>query len=325
MEIFINDSKIEFQLENEKNLREIVDSINDWLFNDNKVIDEIIINDKLFSGRIEELEDYKIKEVKTVKLTAININVLVQSSLLETKRYLLDIYDILQEKKDINKEDIDKLYTGLEWVINVIQRSDNLYKYGEKIDKDMFDFLTHLSSLKEAKEFLGTLMRKNDINEARNFIKSNLINIIDLWTKKIDILIDNSTGEIGSMQSARTKVSTQIYKIINKIPDMLRMIKVITTDLRTGNEKQAMDSIQIIISTMESIISLSRIKYKKAFEVSESYLKSRNSKYRTACAISMKSFTDIRRIAILKKHRSLPEKEMPFTIINAGIRKRGFF
>jgi hypothetical protein len=244
MEIFINDSKIEFQLENEKNLREIVDSINDWLFNDNKVIDEIIINDKLFSGRIEELEDYKIKEVKTVKLTAININVLVQSSLLETKRYLLDIYDILQEKKDINKEDIDKLYTGLEWVINVIQRSDNLYKYGEKIDKDMFDFLTHLSSLKEAKEFLGTLMRKNDINEARNFIKSNLINIIDLRTKKIDILIDNSTGEIGSMQSARTKVSTQIYKIINKIPDMLRMIKVITTDLRTGNEKQAMDRLK---------------------------------------------------------------------------------
>jgi DNA repair protein RadB len=46
-------------------------------------------------------------------------------------------------------------------------------------------------------------------------------------------------------------------------------------------------------------------------------------KYWSKCIIELKNNRG-RRIAILKKHRSLPEKELDFEIVNEGIRKRGW-
>ena len=47
-------------------------------------------------------------------------------------------------------------------------------------------------------------------------------------------------------------------------------------------------------------------------------------KYWSKCIIELKN-TGGRRKAVIRKHRSLPEKEMSFIITNSGIKKRGFF
>jgi DNA repair protein RadB len=47
-------------------------------------------------------------------------------------------------------------------------------------------------------------------------------------------------------------------------------------------------------------------------------------RYWSKCIIELKNYSG-RRKMILQKHRSLPEKEMQFEIINSGIRKKGLF
>ncbi len=47
-------------------------------------------------------------------------------------------------------------------------------------------------------------------------------------------------------------------------------------------------------------------------------------KYWSKCLIELKGYNNKRKL-ILKKHRSLPVKELAFEIINTGIRKRGLF
>ena len=47
-------------------------------------------------------------------------------------------------------------------------------------------------------------------------------------------------------------------------------------------------------------------------------------KYWSKCLIELQNKGG-KRTAILKKHRSMPEKELPFVITNEGIKKRGFF
>ena len=47
-------------------------------------------------------------------------------------------------------------------------------------------------------------------------------------------------------------------------------------------------------------------------------------KYWSKCLIELQNFSGKRKL-ILRKHRSLPEKEMEFEIVNSGIRKRGLF
>jgi len=46
-------------------------------------------------------------------------------------------------------------------------------------------------------------------------------------------------------------------------------------------------------------------------------------KYWSKCLIELKNDNGKRK-AILKKHRSLPEKELSFQIFNEGIRKKGW-
>ncbi|MEA3329929.1 MAG: DNA repair and recombination protein RadB [Nanoarchaeota archaeon] len=47
-------------------------------------------------------------------------------------------------------------------------------------------------------------------------------------------------------------------------------------------------------------------------------------KYWSKCHIELK-FHGGKRTAVLKKHRSIPEKELSFIIVNSGIKKRGIF
>ena len=47
-------------------------------------------------------------------------------------------------------------------------------------------------------------------------------------------------------------------------------------------------------------------------------------RYWSKCLIELQNNNSRRKI-ILRKHRSLPEKEMEFIIDNKGIRKRGLF
>ena len=47
-------------------------------------------------------------------------------------------------------------------------------------------------------------------------------------------------------------------------------------------------------------------------------------KYWSKCLIELKNHYGRRKL-IIKKHRSLPEKELTFEITNEGIRKRGLF
>ncbi len=256
MKIFINDSELNFTLENEKNLKEIVDSINDWLFTDNKIIDQIIIDDEIYNGSIEDLENYLIKDVKILKLTAIEIDTLVRSSLLEIKRYLLEVIHIIENLKEFKTEDTEKLINGMEWVINILERSNNLYNYENKINKKDLNFAEELRTLKDAITFLKELLKKEENDEINNFIKNDIKKIIEKWSKNIDILVEKSKGRFDNINIARNKVTEQIYKIINKIPDILKMIEVIYNDLQIGNEKHAMENMQILIETLESIISL---------------------------------------------------------------------
>ncbi len=47
-------------------------------------------------------------------------------------------------------------------------------------------------------------------------------------------------------------------------------------------------------------------------------------KYWSKCLIEIKNYNN-RRTLVLKKHRSLPQKELHFEIVNPGIKKRGLF
>ena len=117
--------------------------------------------------------------------------------------------------------------------------------------------------------------------------------------------------ELG--EAITSKETDEISKVNRKLANQLR----------TLNEIARKENIPILVTNQVystfSIDSEEKNLKKKISMVGGDLLK-----YWSKCLIQIENKAGRRKL-ILKKHRSLPEKEMAFEIINAGIRKRGLF
>ena len=117
--------------------------------------------------------------------------------------------------------------------------------------------------------------------------------------------------ELGDAITA--KDSEKISKVNRKLANQLRILNEIT-------RKQ---NIPVIVTNQvySTFVQNSEDKEK---EKQISMVGGDLLKYWSKCLIELQNYYNKRKL-ILKKHRSLPVKEMPFEIIRTGIRKRGLF
>jgi DNA repair protein RadB len=112
----------------------------------------------------------------------------------------------------------------------------------------------------------------------------------------------------------------------NKISEVNRKL---ANQLRTLNEIARKQNIPVVVtnqvySKFESTTDYKLQTTNSARERAVSMVGGDLLKYWSKCLIELQHYHGKRKI-ILRKHRSLPVKELAFEIINAGIRKRGLF
>lgn len=93
--------------------------------------------------------------------------------------------------------------------------------------------------------------------------------------------------------------------------------------LRSLNEIARKQNIPVLI-TNQVYASFTQSSEDKNFERQVSMVGGDLLKYWSKCLIELKNYHNKRKI-VLRKHRSLPVKELAFEIVEAGIRKRGIF
>ena len=117
--------------------------------------------------------------------------------------------------------------------------------------------------------------------------------------------------ELGDAITA--KDSEKISEVNRKLAKQLRAL----------NEIARKQNIPVLI-TNQVYASFTQNQEDKNFERQVSMVGGDLLKYWSKCLIELQNYHGRRKI-ILKKHRSLPVKELAFEIINVGIRKRGIF
>ena len=106
----------------------------------------------------------------------------------------------------------------------------------------------------------------------------------------------------------------------NKISEVNRKL---ANQLRTLNEIARKQNIPVIV-TNQVYATFTQNQEDRNAERKVSMVGGDLLKYWSKCLIELQHYHGKRKI-ILRKHRSLPVKELAFEIINAGIRKRGLF
>ena len=100
--------------------------------------------------------------------------------------------------------------------------------------------------------------------------------------------------------------------------------KELASQLRTLAEIARNKHIPVLVTNQIYYSFLSDEEFKSGKEKTANLVGGDLLKYWSKCLIEIQ-YSNGKRKAVLKKHRSLPEKELPFVIINSGIKKRGFF
>ena len=149
--------------------------------------------------------------------------------------------------------------------------------------------------------------QKKDFESLFNQLKKSKINLI---------IVDGMTMlyrlELG--EACKQKDEIKIQETNRELAKQLRILAEIS---RKKN-------IPIIITNQIYYSFLSEEELKKGTEKTANMVGGDLLKYWSKCLIELQS-NNGKRKAILRKHRSLPEKELPFIITSSGIRKRGLF
>ena len=138
--------------------------------------------------------------------------------------------------------------------------------------------------------------------------------------ESISLIIIDSIAMLYRLELG-TAIETKNQEEISKINRKL------ANQLRTLNEITRKQNIPVIITNQvysQFTVNSSPSTVNSTQERRVSMVGGDLLKYWSKCLIEIKNHNG-RRSLILKKHRSLPEKELPFEITNSGIRKRGLF
>jgi len=171
----------------------------------------------------------------------------------------------------------------------------------EEIERDLQNiFLLKPTSFQEQEQAFEQMLKH---------LKNNEINLII-----IDSIAMLYRLELGT--AIETKDQEEISKINRKLANQLR----------TLNEIARKQNIPVIITNQvyASFTPNSQLPTPNSTDRQVSMVGGDLLKYWSKCLIELKNYNN-RRTLVLKKHRSLPVKELPFEIINPGIKKRGLF
>ncbi|MEM5948560.1 hypothetical protein WKV44_08380 [Spirochaetia bacterium 38H-sp] len=211
MQILINDEKIAFSLENEKNLGDIIGALENWLEKSKLYISEVLINDDMEISLAfpDDWKNMAIEEVNKIDIKAITFSELQ----LNTISSLEDYFEIMNEV--VKRRDIHQL----------VELADDFMSLGEELVlliPDIFD---------KDDNILKRIFLEIDIAHASE-IKQNDWERIEHTINNILIVVRDRKLEIMSPVTAAKATAEAIN-------NMLEDINNISALLQTGKTQEA--------------------------------------------------------------------------------------
>jgi hypothetical protein len=127
MQVMINDFPVEFELQHDKKVSDVIYSISEWTRERDLVFYEMYIDDGRYS--VDMVPDISLSDVKTINCIVQSKADVVFSSVDEAARYCDRVSAFIKhvvESGECNRNDIEDLTTGISWLLEVLSKVCNL-------------------------------------------------------------------------------------------------------------------------------------------------------------------------------------------------------
>lgn len=259
MEILINQEKLDFSLENEKNLFDIMKEVNLWMNKEDIMISELKIEGaQVDHNNLEALSGIGIDDVKNVEIATIHKIDYTANILMDLKHYLEKYLTALEEDIDGLTNNKSIKIEGLEWITQITTGICNMFHlepsalfYNRSSLGEIISYF-HVSTNE-----ISNRLQDNDffieIMQTRIKEKLEILNhIIQVLAFTIPVTYDLSKGLIRN-----TNLLIQLivhYQTL--LQEFKQVINDISMQLQTGQDFNAFKDLKKLVHILENPIIL---------------------------------------------------------------------
>lgn len=245
MDIYIMGTRINYKVENEKNVKDVIDSILEVVNNYGQTITELRVDGKIFYPENPELEKIPIEEVSNLEIEVASFFE-ISSSLIASLPLFIDNFTNHLKNDTLNFGIFDE---AKYWIVDVLSSSLNI----------IFTILKNSETIRKRDAFIRELSKFSfsDINNKE--VKERLIKLLE----EIKIFVLNISNLVSKISEKETMFFDTT--IDNNMSEVLRLLNEIPIKLQTGEDKEALKNIyelsELLIETLEIINSIITTSY----------------------------------------------------------------
>ncbi|HCL57167.1 MAG TPA: hypothetical protein DHW82_09205 [Spirochaetia bacterium] len=249
MDIFINGEKIDFSIEREKNLGELVKHLNSWVSENHYFIDSLKINGVETDPDEAEASSLEIQNILKIELNLKGNLEQIEEVIPALKSYLLKFIHEIEKGKDnfiISKK--EKL-EGLIWIIDSIQlitknlniEPRHIFQGGKNLEETLHFIRISLSTLNQS---------VHDSDFFYQYFKDGILEKLKSLIFMTEVLVDF----YNYLTDSKNKKMTGHYlKELNLIKNSLKQIP---ENLQKGLDQDAIADTQKLMCFFESLFLL---------------------------------------------------------------------
>jgi hypothetical protein len=259
MEILINDEKIDFKLEAEKNLGEIVRGLEEWVLKNGHVIESISVDNRVIPVDFNSSEfKSEISAIKELKVVVSDHVKLALKTFLTVGEYINKVLRDYTGPDSIKH--YDSLLEGLNLVYNGIMNSLKILRIRAiavvNDDSSVLD-----EALLEMNEFIRVYEKKYPDAEGIARLKILLKKMLDFLPEIYKWAVIKNYSSVQKQE--KVKVSAYLKDIFHDLQSLImhsiHRFAEIGKNLQIGEDRKALNDLFYLMELLDEVISLLKI------------------------------------------------------------------
>lgn len=257
MKININEETLNFTLENEKNLLQIIDTIEEWLMQKQIVINTLNVDGKEVDvTNRQKLETLELKEISIVNIETLSKVEMALSSITDASSYIDRFLKEMDKEKEEFLNNKDEKIEGLRWL------SDLLFSASVALNVNCASLFVDENSLEEVIAFLSLSANELETKKHDNifFYDYFMVGVkekLKVLKSFVPIIISHSFfhSENEKSQLRDDNIRKVLTGLKNNLYHMSPTLTKISENLQSGNDVEALIGIKKIAGVLENLVS----------------------------------------------------------------------
>lgn len=249
MKIYIDNDPLDFKLENEKNIHDVLASLEKWLAGFERLPIEINLDGKQISEKnMLTTHATPVEQVQELHINTASITEVKGENCLEILSYLGKFFSRMEQgdRETVTKEALE----GLIWVNKSVRllsalNGINLRAFPEADDSlhDNLDLITVQ---------IDSLVRIPDLEKRYNEFIAHTAPLLE----KMGIQVEQFVSYIARRMKSEIDLEERLVILSESFTSLSRRVAGVASDLQTGQEERAMLTIQETAVMIEDLLSV---------------------------------------------------------------------